>query len=148
MKKKAKETFNKYWLWVIAQMLIWLVPMILTIVMMCETRDAGIGFSIGGVSFAIVVAFTYFIVLKKKLDLAIEHAKIEENRIPPLLRFIQGLVTVAILGGLCCLINATITMWKEVLTSMVIITASVAVGYVLLIIDSARKKPQHLLREK
>lgn len=144
MKAKIKE--NIYLL--IAEFFIWVVPLVLLVLLACESKSKPISMKLWGGVVLVVIALVYFVGLRKAITRKIEFEKHEQLRVPVWLRIVQGLITMICFVAIILVIQTIQDMFTEIMTFIICVMVSVALGYVFLIIDSKNRKPKKIIRQE
>lgn len=142
MKKWLKD--NIYL--VIGYFFIWVVPLILLVILACESKSTNIAFKLWGSVIGVTIIVVYFVKLRAFIRKKCERELIEQNRVPVWLRIIQGVVTTISFVAIILVFSCFEKMSKEIMTYFICVSVAVAIGYIFLCLDSYHRKPQYINR--
>lgn len=142
MKKWLKD--NIYL--VIGYFFIWVVPLILLVILACESKSTNIAFKLWGSVIGVTIIVVYFVKLRAFIRKKCERELIEQNRVPVWLRIIQGVVTTISFVAIILVFSCFEKMSKEIMTYFICVCVAVAIGYIFLCLDSYHRKPQYINR--
>lgn len=145
-----KENFKK-WLkgnayLIVGYFFIWVVPLILLVILACESKENTIAFKLWGSVLGVIIIVVYFLKLRSFVRKKCERELNEQNRIPLWLRAIQGLITIISFVAIILVFDCAKQMFSEIMTFFISTCVSVAIGYIWLCVDSYKRKPQYINR--
>lgn len=125
---------------------IWICPLILLVIMACESRSTTISFRLWGSVVGLIMIIVYFVKLRSYVRKKCERELNEQNRVPVYLRFIQMLVAIISFGAIILVASVMREMYNEITIFLFSSLILVCIGYVFLMIDSYHRKPQYINR--
>lgn len=148
MKEKITQFVKDNSYLIIAFFFIWIVPLILLVVLASESKSSVIAWKLWGTVVGVIIIIIYFARFKKWINRKVDFEKHEQLRVPVYLRLIQLCVSILSFVAVGLIISCMQEMFNEILTFVICCGCSVAFGYIFLIVDSYKRKPQKILREK
>lgn len=148
MKEKIKAllTDSKYLL--LSFVFCYIVPLILLVVLATESKSKTIAWSLWGAVVGFIMIIVYYVKLKTWLNNKKEFEKHEQLRVPVWLRVVQLCVSLLGFVIIYLVLNTMKEMFEEVMLFVLLSGISVAVGNILLIVDSKNRKPKRITRQE
>ena len=131
---------------IIGYFFIWVVPLILLVILATESKSTNIAFKLWGSVIGVIIIVVYFLKLRAFVRKKCERELIEQNRVPVWLRLIQLGVTTLSFVAIILVFSCFEKMAKEIINFFICTSVSVAMGYIFLIVDSYKRKPQYINR--
>lgn len=136
------KTIKKNALWLIAQFFIFIVPVILLIILACDSNGSGHEFKLWGVIALVVITIVYYFVGKKELNKKKEKDYDKKGYVPVWIRVLGLIVVMLPFVAFILLLQCFQDMTTEIMTFIGCTMGSVGIGYILLIVDSAKRQKE------
>lgn len=134
-----KESIKKNAFWLIGEFFIFVVPVIMLIILACESKDSKVAVSLWGVVVAVVIVIIYYFMGRKVLNKKKEKDYDKKGYVPTWIRVLGLFVAMLPFVALLLVLYSTKTMLDEIIVYIICTMVSIGVGYIFLIVDSAKK---------
>lgn len=136
------KTIKKNLLWLIAQFFIFIVPIILLIVLAIDSNGSGHEMKLWGVIILVVITIVYYFIGRKELNKKKEKDYDKKGYVPVWVRVFGLIVVMLPFVAIILMLQCFQDMTTQILTYIGCTMGSVGLGYILLIVDSAKRQKE------